>query len=165
MVLEVVGRAGANHIIEGLAKPPREIAARLFRNRRNERRSLGGINASFGCLLEQRLAHAAPLADEVLEVQPQKRQAHAEHRRFDVFDPVAGEVADHERVGDHAAVDHREKCERHRAAPEQGRPHQLSGKGVELRHRRAPEAVQGMQRGRGWATRSFLSIVMSCPAD
>jgi len=41
----------------------------------------------------------------------QEGQTHAEHRGLDVLHPVAGEVADHERVRDHAAMDEREKGE------------------------------------------------------
>ena len=166
VVLEAVGGPGPDHEIEGLTEPGREVATGRILGRQllQQRGRLGGILSARGYRGQGRRAERSPLPGNVASLDRQRRQSDAEHRHFDVLDPVPGEVADHGRVGDDAAVNEREEGEGQRAAPQQGRAEQGRGQAVHVHHGMIPPAT-GQRRELTRRNAASAIIGSPCPGD
>ena len=119
MVLQFVGRPSPHHEIDRVPQPPRQVVGSGRQLRRQVSRH-GGILATRGDRAEDARIEPPALAHHVDAPDREGRQADEEQRHLRILDPVAGQVADHERVGHDAGVDQREEGEGESAAPEQG---------------------------------------------
>ena len=121
--------------IERLAAPANEVSVVFgLRELRLEPGRLIGLLAAGRDRVEERIIDVSGLTADIEPLERQRRETDGEHHRLDVFDPVAGEIADRAGMLDHTAMNEGEEAEGERSAPEERRADETRGERLQVRH-------------------------------